>query len=861
MMVRLPNFNGHEKKSVAVVLAVMLLVVGVALGGLPVAKATPAESPSPPPPASAAPEPVEPPKPTLDDGRGGEAAFAHKVATWQETLDHATTRLARGNLSEADYEELRVALTEVFDQARLANGQGAEQVATTRQMIDALGKPPGEGEPPESENVAVERAHLGEALTRFDGRMRQSSLIATRADIVLRTANERRLNQFTETLFRTGPSPFLAKTWDHIPDQLHFTRDRIAIALAKTQKADLAWRSYEIKAVILSLLTTVMGLAAYRWLRPRWGRREAELTPSYRRRVYAALIDAIPAALVPTLVITLVTLIALSALSQILFVTTLKAGIKAVAIGLAFLLVGRGLVSATLAVRHPAWRLLPISDQSARSLAKRTTVVAMVLAVAIAVLAFIDLALVAPELHAVAGFGARVIGAAALFLLLPKRFWQPVPAATEPAEPGVETPMETPMATGSALPSPLVSVNLRLRLLTGIAAAAVVVLSALRFHNLSQYIAQLLLAGVAVLGVLRLLHGVGHELIEVFVTQPTGRLAQFRSTLFHTERGLRTFVYLAKTTLDLLWLATSFVILLPLSGIDWSELRGWGTTFMRGVTIGEITIAPMDILASLFLVSTVMVVTRFIQRKLDEGVLPRLQVDRGVRHSIRTGVGYIGALIAILLGIGALGLNLSNLAMIAGALSVGIGFGLQAVVGNFVAGLILLIERPIKVGDWIVVGDKDGVVKRISVRATEIQTFQRASVIIPNSDLISHAVLNWTHKDKLGRIDIPVSIDHNNDVELVRRLLLACARADARVVREPPPMVVFRKIGAGSLDFELRCFVADVEVYTPVSSDLRFAILHTFRDNGIRMPSEERIVHVPQLDRFVPDHGGPAPAS
>ncbi len=136
----------------------------------------------------------------------------------------------------------------------------------------------------------------------------------------------------------------------------------------------------------------------------------------------------------------------------------------------------------------------------------------------------------------------------------------------------------------------------------------------------------------------------------------------------------------------------------------------------------------------------------------------------GVQHSITAGIGYAGIILAVSLSIAVLGADMANIALIAGALSVGIGFGLQNVVNNFVSGLILLFERPITVGDWVIVGANEGFVKDIHIRATELETFQRASVIIPNADLLSTAVTNWTHKDSWGRIEIRVGIAYGSDV-------------------------------------------------------------------------------------------------
>jgi small-conductance mechanosensitive channel len=182
--------------------------------------------------------------------------------------------------------------------------------------------------------------------------------------------------------------------------------------------------------------------------------------------------------------------------------------------------------------------------------------------------------------------------------------------------------------------------------------------------------------------------------------------------------------------------------------------------------------------------------------------------------------------------------------LIAGALSVGIGFGLQSVVSNFVSGLILLAERPIRVGDSIVVKGEEGWVRRIRVRATEIETFERASVIIPNSELIAGVVKNWTHANTMGRIIIKAGVDYDSDPEQVRDLLLECAREHSQVVDVPPPRALLLNFGDNALEFELRCVVADFDRSLIVKSDLYFAILKRLRAAGIRIPAPQREVRL-----------------
>ncbi|TIR00906.1 mechanosensitive ion channel family protein [Mesorhizobium sp.] len=307
------------------------------------------------------------------------------------------------------------------------------------------------------------------------------------------------------------------------------------------------------------------------------------------------------------------------------------------------------------------------------------------------------------------------------------------------------------------------------------------------------------------------------------------------------------------TALDQLGLVVSIAInlmivlvFLPLILLMWGfqpgDIETWAFKLATGVTIGSVTISVLGILTGIVVFAIGYFLTRWFQGWLDGSVMARGKVDTGVRNSIRLAVGYAGVALAALVGISAAGIDLSNLALVAGALSLGIGFGLQNVVSNFVSGLILLAERPFKVGDWIVAGDISGTVRKISVRATEIETFQRQSVILPNSNLINNAVGNWTHRNKLGRVDIKVGVAYGSDVKRVHAILLGIARAHPMVLKNPEPFVLFANFGPAALEFEIRVFVADVLNGSIVQNDIRFAIFDIFEDEHIEIPSAPRAV-------------------
>jgi small-conductance mechanosensitive channel len=239
---------------------------------------------------------------------------------------------------------------------------------------------------------------------------------------------------------------------------------------------------------------------------------------------------------------------------------------------------------------------------------------------------------------------------------------------------------------------------------------------------------------------------------------------------------------------------------------------------------------------------------KFFQGWLDGYVMERAGVDPGVRDSVRTGVGYVGIALAALLAVSYLGLDFSNLAIVAGALSVGVGFGLQSIVNNFVSGLILLAERPIKAGDWIIVGAQEGIVRKISVRSTEIETFDRANVIVPNSMLITEPVKNWTLHNSTGRMPIPVGVHYDSDPEKVRDILLKAAQDHPQVLSVPEPFVFFEDFADSALNFILFVYLANVNRSFAVRTDLRIAILKSFRENGVEIPYPQSDVHLRDLD-------------
>lgn len=761
---------------------------------------------------------------------------AARFEDWSHTLDLIEQQLRRAGTTAEDAERFYEVTANLREEANALIQDLAPRLASLERRLAALGPPPAEGEPAEAEEVATQRQALTQQINQLKAQETQANVLLVRVDELDTIIGNLTQQKRFEALFRVYPFPWAPRSIETSLPEFHAVLDEIVSSpMVWWQSLEEAERrqAVSLRVAVLVFIAVALGWFLRHWLLKRYGREPTRSAPSYADRLLAAIANAVARGTIPALLFGGLFYLAWTsrATDHSLFWSLVTVFFAV----MAFFSLAWALPRAVLSPDLPEWRLLPVTPPNARKLGRRFTLLAATFAVQIFMSAAHQEIAVSDVYFSVSTFLLNLLPALILIDTARQHYW--VLLADDPEAPTPEAPIEE-IAPEDHLGSNERTFWRVVRRLVALIAGLSIVASLAGYADLGNFLINNLLLSIIVLGATAVLRGLARELIGVGLRSDFMRKAL---EIRHVARSRIKFWLRALLDVALLLIAGIAISAIWSSpfGEFWAEVR----LLFSGITIGGVTISISDILSALVVFAVILVLTRVGQRFLSNKVLPQTGFDSGVQNSLSAGFGYLGIILAAIFGVTALGIDLSNIALIAGALSVGIGFGLQAIVSNFVSGIILLIERPIKIGDWVLVGSNEGTVKRITVRSTELTTFQRASVIIPNSEFISTAVINWTHKDTYGRIEIAVGVAYGSDVEKVREILLDCAAKHEMVLTSPEPFVLFMNFGNSSLDFELRCFTNNVNYRLTISSDLRFAIDKAFRENGIEIPFPQRVVH------------------
>lgn len=722
---------------------------------------------------------------------------------WQRVADRADEAIAAGRASTNAMEELRNQVVDWRDVFFAAQSTNTNAIATAEAQLKALGPAPDDGTE-ESEEIAQQRAALNTQLARLREPVKRAQLAYSQADGLIRGIDGIIRERQTEALMELGPSPLNPKNWHEGVDALFQTVQTVRTEIK------LAWANPIQRAETKQALPKVLLLALLGIVLMARGRFWVELfirigLPQQRTSAHWII----------TLVISLGEMV----MPFIGFLLISEALYGSGLIGLRGDLILSSMKPAIfifLAARWLSLRCFPRLETYR-----------------------LPLILDAPDRRAGRLYGALLGFVIALFYF------------------------ESDLAQATGWSDAALNVNVFPLIL--VAGLLLLRLSRLLAHHsrnagndeqtdsyrnrLTRFLANAL---VALAVVSPILAGIGYFKAAVALMLPSLLSLMVLAALLVIQRIISEVYTLISRDREgaadeLAPVLMGFVIVvmsLPFFALIWgartADLYELWTQFTKGVTIGETTISPTIFLTLAMVFAAGFILTRLLQGTLKNTVLPKTKMDAGGRNAVVSGVGYIGIFLAALIAVTSAGLDLSSVAIVAGALSVGIGFGLQTVVSNFVSGIILLIERPISQGDWIEVNGQHGTVREISVRSTRIETFDRSDLIIPNADLISGTVTNYTRGNTVGRCIVSVGVGYGSDTEKVQEILMEIASANPMVLINPPPSVIFKRFGADAFEFEVRMILRDINWIMNVTSEVNHAIAKRFRAEGIEIPFAQR---------------------
>lgn len=767
------------------------------------AEAPAASQPAPPPAtqpaepaASEAPPAPPPPKPAPVLSPEVNDAIKQMVES-MDGAEKALTRISAANDSLAD---LRDQIDNVIAKATKTADAVRPRRDELERQLSKLGPPPAKDAPAESATVVAERERLALQSAELDEATKTLRVTWWRARQAIDKITNLRLSLFVKSLTQRISSPLFPQFWTDLSRAAPSVEWRLKyngndwISSVNKQKTNVAI----LLAAVVGLYLFLKGLAlAITRYRPN----QNATPPTFFERAASASWIA-PVRAIPGVAATFLLFGGLDYLGLLYDPTAAPVGAALLNSTLIYFGVS-ALITAVFAPSQPERRLVLLSSRSARRISRLMKLLALIYCVDLFLSAFAQVFYFPLSLSVVQSLGTSLAFAFVLIGLLLTHF-------------------EASEATGLKPVSRHRPLWLKLPL--WIAAFAIIACCLIGYVALGRFLAQQLV----MTGVVGLVATLLYLAIRAFTRGNTTSRGHI-SVLLEERMGFdeirrKQLGWLTESVLTLCVLMAAIPVLMLQWGFSGPDIRDWSKRLLFGFEIGQFRISLVRILIGIAIFVAFVFITRLVQRRLRDNVLIAPRMDPGIANSIDTAVGYAGTGLGAIAAISYAGFDITNLAIVAGALSVGIGFGLQSIVNNFVSGLILLIERPIKVGDLVVVGGEQGTVKRISVRSTEIETSDRASLIVPNSELITGRVLNWTHRNALGRVVMKFSSGPDTDPRRVLSVLSECANRHPSVMREPAPIAVFEGYSPTTTDFSLRVLLPDITHSLKVQSDLRVAI-------------------------------------
>ncbi len=721
----------------------------------------------------------------------GEDGEPLNYDAWKDMAARTEAELENRNISDDRLEVLRGQLAQWRAALLSSENANAARIGTLREQLAALGPAPTEGAT-EAEEISKRRAELADQLVRLQAPGIAADEAYRRADGLIREIDRIMRERQADQLLQLWPSPVNPGNWPEaaigLSDTVLQVWDEVATAWADR---DARGELFNNLPLILVLLVVALALVIFvrRWVE-RLALRLLQGASARGRKVWSLLVS-LGEIVLPTL-----GMVALSvALTATEMLGSIGSSIVAELPLVGFVIFAAAWIGGRAFPKAQAEdAVLPLPPERRAEARLLSVLMGMVLAADMIRAAAMDAQAYSDATTAVMSFPILVMGGLILI-----RTGRVLRGAHEVADRSYALRLLSILARGLGV--------------VGIAGPLLAAFGYVQAGSALIYPAILSLGLVTLLFILQRLFGD----IWAMIIRSDG---QGREALVPVLAGF-VMSLASLPVFALIWGARS------------SDITELWTRFTEGFQMGETRISPSNFMVFALVFVLGYMLTRLFQGALRTTILPKTNMDQGGQTALVAGIGYVGIFLAALVAINAAGIDLSGLAIVAGALSVGIGFGLQQIVSNFISGIILLVERPVSEGDWIEVGGVQGRVRAISVRSTRIETFDRNDVIVPNADLITGQVTNWTRFNLSGRLIVPVIVALGSDTHKVEAILREIAEAQPLAVLNPPPLIVFMGYTERVMQFEIRVILRDVNFSLSVRSDINHQIMQRFAEEGI----------------------------
>ncbi|WP_394687694.1 DUF3772 domain-containing protein [uncultured Xanthomonas sp.] len=755
----------------------------------------------------------------------------------QTLLDNAAKSLkdARGKEvdagNQAAFQDLVTQVSDASNDAQTAVDALAPQLAQVEARLQQLG-PAATGDSPD---IAAQRKALTKQRDSLDSGVKRGKLMVVEARQLADEIERARAEHFSQELSLRSPSPLSPALWKQIaadfPDDQAKLLALYTLGMQSLQDAIAEHGSGALGVGIAIALILLFPLRyLLRWLGKRYAVSRA---PGSRLRRSGLAIWFL---LLGTLTPGLAALALAEALRSIDAVPerldAVLNGFVVVSFAAAFM---GSLGASVLLPNQPSWRLFPIDDATARRLRKYTWATAA-LAWLSSMLLVINQAARTSDSATVAADGviALVYGVLILATLTSLSRLRRRQYAEAAAQALANAQPPPPGQHGGALA--LIGVLVKVAVVVALLAAL------LGYLHLGLFITRQIIWITMIVGAIRLLMTFADD-FALWLFASEGRIGRAANGAFGVRSSsLEQAGVLTSALIRVVLLLIGVGALLMPFGTNVSIVSDWFSLLSDGIRLSDkVVLYPGAIARAVLVLLLGLGVMQYLHRWLTQTYLPKTELDDGSRNSISTVARYVGIILAALWALAALGIGLERIALVVSALSVGIGFGLQSITQNFVSGLILLAERPVKIGDWIKIGDQEGDVRRISVRATEIQVGDRSTLIVPNSELITKTLRNMTLAGPLGRVQIQFAVSLSTDVGKLRALLLELYAAHPGVLDDPAPSVFIDSIANGHVTLNSFAYVASPRLTYGTRSELFFALLQRLAEEGIALESPQEV--------------------